>query len=77
MKSSMQNFRPIRQIFFGDLVQPRKSYTNILSDGFSKQPYIKENMNTMLVASSALSVCADSMHYSTGTEPKLCQLFVV
>ena len=28
-------------------------------------------MNTMLLASSALSVCAHSMHYSTGTEPKL------
>ena len=34
-------------------------------------------MNTMLVASSALSVCAETMDHSTGTEPKLCQLFVV
>ena len=34
-------------------------------------------MNTMLVASIALEVCADSMHYSTGTEPKLCQHFEV
>ena len=34
-------------------------------------------MNTMLVASSALSVCADTMDHSTGKEPKLCQLFVI
>ena len=34
-------------------------------------------MSTMLVASNALSVCADTMDHSTGTEPKLCQLFVV
>ena len=38
---------------------------------------IKENMNTMLVASSALSVCAETMDHSTGTEPKLCKVFVV
>ena len=31
----------------------------------------------MLVASSALSVCADTMDHSTATEPKLYQLFVV
>ena len=31
----------------------------------------------MLVASSALSVCADTMDHSTATEPKLCQPFVV
>ena len=38
---------------------------------------IKENMNTMLVASSDLSVCTETMDHSTGTEPKLCQVFVV
>ena len=31
----------------------------------------------MLVASSALSVCAYTIDHSTATEPKLCQLFVV
>ena len=31
---------------------------------------IKENMNTMLVTSSALSVCAETMDHTTGTEPK-------
>ena len=34
-------------------------------------------MNTMLVASGALSVCAETMNHSTGTEPKLCKVFVV
>ena len=38
---------------------------------------IKENLTIMLVASSALSVCTETMDYSTGTEPKLCKVFVV
>ena len=38
---------------------------------------IKENMNTLLVASSALSVCAETMDHSAGTKPKLCKVFVV
>ena len=32
---------------------------------------IKENLTIMLVASSALSVCTETMDHSTGTEPKL------
>ena len=38
---------------------------------------IKENLTIMLVASSALSVCNETMDHSTGAEPKLCKVFVV
>ena len=34
-------------------------------------------MNTMLVASSALPVRAETMDHTTGIEPKICQVFVV
>ena len=34
-------------------------------------------MNTMLIASSASSVCAETKNHSTGTELKLCKVFVV
>ena len=37
-----------------------------------KKPYYKSK-----VASSALSVCAETMDHSTGTEPKLFKLFVI